>query len=1369
MSDYRTKAVAQIEVNGNAAEQLSRIKNRAEDLRDAIAQAYKVGDEKLAKKLTKELKSTERQIKNIQSQTANVEQTMRRLDKASPKELRQTLKQLEKELQNIDRGSQTWKTQTARIKAVKAELAKVNDEMKVSEGRFAKFNRIINDWQTTIMGAAAAVTGLVMAGKAAVQVFADIDAEMASVRKFTGMTEEQVRQLNEEFKKIDTRTSREDLNKLAQEAGRLGMQSQEDVLGFVRAADKINVALDDLGEGATLTLSKLTDIFGDKQRLGVEQSLLSVGSVINELSQNCTASAPYIAEFAQRMAGVGAQAGMTTQQIMGMAAVLDANAQKLEASATAVSQVIVRLYREPAKYAKVAGLDVQKFTELLKTDANAAFIQFLEALNKAGGMDVLSPMFKDMGENGARAISALATLATHIEEVKSQQEVANEAFEEAVSIDKEFNVQNNTVQAQLDKARKGFTETAAALGEKLMPVMRYFISSTSAMMRGMSIAVDFIIKYKGVLVTLAASVAAYTVAVNASNIALRVHYTWLVLVEKAQALAKTAVLLCSVAYNKLTGNITRAEAAQKLLNATMKVNPWGLAAAAITAVVVGLIAFAKRTREATKAEKEMLELDRELAQARQSHMEKLDAEKRRIEDLVRVAKDETVSKEKRKKAIDILNAQIPNYCASLDAETGKYKENKKALEDYLLSLEKKISLEANREEYERLIREDEKLKREIWEDEQAQKESFNIKTGNSRQQREALAHAYGYSTNAQGELTDMPAVAYDKKQKRKAIKARIDKLMEYSKQEDLVIVDAADDGGTATPPPGGSTTPSTTTGSGKSVDKFAKENAWRERENAINTIAWRTGIVNYEEYTDRLLEIEVMYQQKRLAHQNLSNEEALKIQAEYQEALAKQNANINKMSLADEEAAYNEQIAEVQQFYLENLINREAYEGKLNELELQHLWRLDKLTKHAASQPGADESAQNAYRQAHEKYQQRIIKDQQEKQRVQEEAAKKHQENLDNIWEEYFVTDEEKRRLHYEATKKLIDETYKREIEKEGYTAEEKLQINQWYAKAMKKLWNEVYSVQAQNEPKSLEQRLKDVIKSPFKNMLGDDDLKEFDKALDHMFASVTTMWDSLNKMWEVDEQMKLAQMEKRYDVEASMAEGNAYKLKEIEKKKAREEARIKAEAQKKMFAQQVISAIAQTATAALNAYSSAAAIPIIGHVLAPIAASMAVAAGMMQVAAIKQQQQASAAQGYARGGFTPDGPADMPVGVVHAGEWVASQKLVNNPATRPAIDALEFAQRNNTFGSLRAADVSRAITAQSVIAGAAADGSLQRTMVTMVAVMGQYSDTMQRLGQRLEEPFVTVNTVSGDLGIKQAQDEYQRLQNNTLPKSRRR
>ena len=208
-----------------------------------------------------------------------------------------------------------------------------------------------------------------------------------------------------------------------------------------------------------------------------------------------------------------------------------------------------------------------------------------------------------------------------------------------------------------------------------------------------------------------------------------------------------------------------------------------------------------------------------------------------------------------------------------------------------------------------------------------------------------------------------------------------------------------------------------------------------------------------------------------------------------------------------------------------------------------------------------------------------------------------------------------------------------------------------------------------------------------------------------------------------------------------------------------------------------------QTATDALNAYSSAAAIPVVGYIIAPIAAAIAVAAGAMQVAAIKKQQQASQAQGYGEGGFTRKGRADEVAGVVHAGEWVASQRLVASPVARPLIEALDYAQRTNTIGSLRSADVcinwAAARQSASEFASALALHQFSRSITAPMAlaqsqpqVIVQESkdlrDIIARLNERLDEPFVTVNTVTGDKGIKQAQDEYQRLMNNKSPKSKR-
>ena len=167
----------------------------------------------------------------------------------------------------------------------------------------------------------------------------------------------------------------------------------------------------------------------------------------------------------------------------------------------------------------------------------------------------------------------------------------------------------------------------------------------------------------------------------------------------------------------------------------------------------------------------------------------------------------------------------------------------------------------------------------------------------------------------------------------------------------------------------------------------------------------------------------------------------------------------------------------------------------------------------------------------------------------------------------------------------------------------------------------------------------------------------------------------------------------------------------------------------------------------------------------------MAVAAGAIQIAAIKKQQQASEAQGYAEGGFTPPGGKYEEAGVVHKGEWVASQRLVNNPRTRPLLEALDYAQRTNTIGSITAADVSRTITAPAVIA---AQQSAPQTIVNNTytqeapASDGRIVAVLDRLDARLNEPFVTVNTVSGDHGIQKAQEEYDRLMKNKSPKSKR-
>lgn len=1356
MSDIRTRAVAEIDVNGNAGQQLQKLKQRADDFRDAIAKAYKEGNDKLANKLTKDLKATNREIRTMQNDMVNVEQTLKRLDKATPKELRETLRRLEKDLKNIERGSKAWDEQTKKIRTVRSELDKVNKEMREHDSIIGRLNGTINKWGMSIASAVAAFTGLTMAGRQAVNAYAEMDQEMANVRKFTGMTAEQVAALNEEFKKMDTRTSREELNKLAQEAGRLGMQSQEDVMGFVRAADKINVALDDLGEGATLTLSKLTTIFGDRERLGVEQSLLSVGSVINELSQNCTASAPYLAEFASRLGGVGAQAGMTTQQIMGIGAVLDTYNQKVEASATALSQVIVRLYQDPAKYAKVAGLDVKAFADLLKQDANAALIQFLEALHNAGGMDVLSPMFKDMGENGARAIQALSTLATHIDEVKSQQQVANQAFAEAISIDKEFNVQNNTVQAGLEKAKKNFNEMAVALGERLAPVMRYAITGSSALMRALSATVDFIVKYKSAIITLTAAIVAYTIAVKASVI-------W----TKAEAAAKVISKVATVAWTAVTqlaaaavalfqGNLKKATMEMRIFAAVIHANPIGLLVAGITAAVAALVMFTSKTSDAAKAQKVLNDVKKEAAK-------RMVEEKHRIDTLMAAANNMNLTYAEQKRAVDELNRTIPGFNGNIDASTRAFNYSQAALEKYNNELIRLYEIQGAKEKLAdlgkqraELIIKQQETQAAIDAEKDRQSKQYAKMSGNPNYSTSGGAGSpatsiyMGNSAELSGLERRLASIQKDINTVDASMKA-LDKAYGQDLQRQVVKSPTTPDSNITPTGYSGGGGSGSNGGSTAKPDKFREEKEWREREIALNKIAWLKGEKDYEAYTNRMLEIETLYHGLRLQHEDLEGNERVTIQAEYLEAQKKQKEQFNKWTIEEENQAYADLKRQAQDDYLQKRISTETYNMELENIEMAHLRAMVYITKE-----GSDErkKAEEAYRAA-------LVADQMKRQKEYEATVKKHQEELKKVYDSYYMTDKEQRDQRYAATKLLIDEVYKQELAKVGENEDKKSEIQKRHAQALKKLYEEIYG-DTQEQARSLEDWLGKVLDKLF----GEGTWAKYGDVIKNMYASIASVFSGLNQMADAENELRMARLQKYYEREISMAEGNAYKVKQLERKKQKDEAKLKAEASKRQFAQQVISAVAETALAAINAYASASKV---SWILGPIAAAMAVAAGGIQIAAIKKQQAASLATGYSKGGFTPAGAVDEPVGVVHAGEWVASQKLLKNPQTRAAIDALDAAQRNNTIGRLGAADVSRTVTAPSVLAGAAADGSMERTMVAMVAVMSRYGDTMERLGDRLDEPFVTVNTVTGDTGIKQAQDEYQRLQNNTLPKSKRR
>lgn len=1365
MSNINTNATVTLTVNGKQAEDmLLKLKSQAANLEKAIEKAAAAGNKQQLTKLKRELKETNRQISQIENAAKGVEHVLQRLDETSPKELNRTLAQLKRNLNGLERGSEEWNRQCEAIKRVKAEIAKVNSQLRENESLWERMNRKLNDWQTALAGIAAAITGIIMAGRSAVNAFADMDQEMANVRKFTGMNASEVEQLNEDFQKIDTRTGREELNKLAQEAGRLGKTSQEDVLGFVKAADQINVALDDLGDGATLTLSKLTNIFGDEERLGTEKALLAVGSVINELSQNCTASAPYLANFTQRMAGVGAQAKMTIPEIMGFAAVLDSQGQAVEMSATAVSKVIMDMFKENDKIIKATGLNAKEFNETLKKSTNEGLLMLLDRLHELGNIDVLAPVFKDMGENGARAAQVISALAGNLDMVRWEQEEATKAFAEGTSVTNEFNVQNSTVQAGLDKARKGVTEMAVALGEQLQPIMKHVISSTTLLLKFMSTSITFIKENAFTLASLTAAFIAYKIAVNASNIAFKAHYAWLVICKTATAAYKTTVatlhaahLLLQMGLAKLQGNWVR----QSWLMSDLK-KQGALLASGYGAIAAGAIALGAVLYKLYKKMTEVSQAEKDLQEIRKRGQEGIIDEKNKIDALIAVARDETQSLKDRHTAIDALNKIIPNYNAQLDDTTGKYKENKKALDDYLKSLTRKYEIEGAKDKL-----------RDIG------KQRVDLNLEKQRQERvvamdEMEARTETVMPGQEGKVVQLGVNSLRASNRRALAKTKED-LAELDQREANILgiygedikKEALNDAKkeqkreqqTQNPP----YTPPKTDKKTKTEDDVLKpQKDWKTREQAINRIAYAKGEKDFEEYTNRMTEIDIEYNQKVMANKKASTEQKIEAEASYYEAKKKLVDDKNVQSAKQENDYYNELVATEKQRYIDGKVDQKTFDDALELMELEHLRRFTKVYT-----DGSKEQLQ-----AQKNYQNKLVENQKRNQKTIEDNEKKHQKELAKIKEDYFGDNKSDKKEKYTKDSAALDEVFSQEIKAAGDDAKEKLRIEEAYQKAkvaLAKKYGQEYNDTSKNFLRNMTEDITEWLNSD----LG----QAVQGSFDTLTSGMSSIFSGMTSLIQAELEIQTAAIEKRYDKEISQAEGNNYKVKKLEEQKQKELAKKKNEANKKMFAMQVIQAVAQTAQNAISAYGSAAAIPLVGYILAPVAAAMAVAAGAIQIAAIKKQQQASESQGYAKGGFTPKGSKFQEVGVVHAGEWVASQEMLANPVARPIINALDYAQRTNTIGSLRADDVSRTIAPvaystpqqqQPIIVQQQSDGLATAAIVQNTKAIQGYADTMKQLEKRLSEPFVTVNTVTGDTGIKQAQDEYSILMRNKTPKSRR-
>lgn len=250
-------------------------------------------------------------------------------------------------------------------------------------------------------------------------------------------------------------------------------------------------------------------------------------------------------------------------------------------------------------------------------------------------------------------------------------------------------------------------------------------------------------------------------------------------------------------------------------------------------------------------------------------------------------------------------------------------------------------------------------------------------------------------------------------------------------------------------------------------------------------------------------------------------------------------------------------------------------------------------------------------------------------------------------------------------------------------------------------------------------------------------------------------MLGSISAYSQACSEAETAKIQQEYDKQIEAAGNNSAKREKLEEERDEKIKKAKNAANKRAMPIEIAQALASTAAAAINAYASASKV---SFVLGPIAAAAATAAGMAQVAIIKKQHEAQSA-GYYEGGFTGGTNYRRKAGFVHEGEFVANHNAVNNSAIRPALQLIDLAQRNNTVGSLTAADITRSLNTGGNAIVSAPVVNVTTDNETLNATINSLHDVLGRLNVILSNGRIKASvSIDGEDGVAYNLDKYNKM-----------
>lgn len=609
--------------------------------------------------------------------------------KASLDELRRAYKQLEEELNQINTKSKEFADKQKSMK----ELKKNIDEATGAANKHGSAWRIALKNLTAYVGLFAMFNQLKTYFMDLFRLNMKYSEQLTNIRKVALSTTDEVANLSKELAKIDTRTSIEELNNLAYAGAKLGITTQN-LAGFVRAADQVNVALkEDLGDEALTALAKITEVMGLADKYGVEQAMLKTGSAIFRLASTSTATSGKIVDFSNRMLALGEQAALTTPDILALGAAVDSMAIEPEVAATAFGKLVVELRKGTSPIEKSLGIASGSLKKMIESGRGMdAILTIFRRMGETKNLFALDGLFKDLGSDGARLVKTMVTMAAKNGMLTKAVKESNKAFNEGSAVTVEYNMQQETAAAYMERANnlleKQFVSSSAASGP-----IRDIAKAWFEVVKELTTSMSFMTEVRVALALLFASI----------KMLLSILPTLITMISMAGLAGGFAKLLTYVqglegGMLSLGAVVAKTKAAFKGLSFAKQAGIMGGLIGLLGILVVKLAEYSSSLDGLSAGQRVLNEVQEE---GKRKAMEEQESLKR----LHNVMHDTSASMNLRLEAMNKLNGAIPNLNAKINTETGVVKENTKAWEKNFQRLQDYYELEGARSKLAELGRE----------------------------------------------------------------------------------------------------------------------------------------------------------------------------------------------------------------------------------------------------------------------------------------------------------------------------------------------------------------------------------------------------------------------------------------------------------------------------------------------------------------------------------------------------------------------------------------------------------------------------------------------------------------------------------------